>query len=56
MKGCFDCSNAIFEERIGEYKCRALEIYIANPGNRLRCPNWKAGTPGKYKRDEEDEK
>ena len=50
MLGCIDCTNAIFHEQLGEYKCSIYKKYTKCE-EQLRCEHWVEGTPGKSKED-----
>lgn len=54
MRSCKTCENAIFVERVGEYKCKKLYRSVGTKDGE-RCRDWKKGTPEKSKVDEEVE-
>ncbi len=38
---CYRCTNAIFEEQLGEYKCKILKRRIRNPEEHTGCKDYK---------------
>jgi hypothetical protein len=54
MRSCKECKNAIFVEKLGEYKCSKRTTTV-KPEVGLRCRMWEKGTPGKSKVYKEEE-
>lgn len=53
MKRCQTCENAIFVERLGEYKCKKLYRTVTK-NDEARCKDWKKGTPAVSKASKEE--
>lgn len=52
---CKTCSNCIFDETWGEYKCKAQEKRIQNPHlGGIRCKDYKKGQMQMSKKKEEE--
>ena len=51
MFGCMDCKNAIFDVKLGEYKCKVRKTHV-EPAANLRCKDWVLGKPSDSKRDD----
>lgn len=54
MKNCKTCSNAIFESRWGEIKCKVLQHKIYKPDSVTDCANYKKGKPAISAKKEDD--
>lgn len=54
MRSCKDCINAIFVEKLGEYKCK-IRQHVVGKNEALGCRAWRRGVPGDSKKNEEEE-
>ena len=54
MKCCKECSHAIFDETLGEYKCKIVQHVIYDVDRLVACKDYKKGTPEIKETDVED--
>lgn len=51
MVKCTECSNAVFDNKYGDFGCRVKECAVGRPEQDRLCDNYKEGTPTINKED-----